>query len=317
PAASADAPARTDAPDSTTTAAQEPTIQAPAFKVVARPTDAGRRWAVVDRADGNVVWIRHQGQDPFEAVFTDKDEAERIRGSLTLAPDLRVPAPDQATTAPDTTEVHRHEPGPALAPVLGKVIAKDTSGTNQLVKVQVGDEASGIRVYVAWNPVGADQVQLHQSVYLSGTLGAETTFRGRLETPVEGGTVEGEAAPHDRHNVNQPVPEGWITADPSTQPAIEEGQQVRILDRHHPAHAASGQPGAQQLYSTVTVELADGTYYIGTTPDARTLDFTRDQVIAVPASGTLHLQQPQPQLMPPAPAPTTGPDTERDVPATL
>ncbi|MET9106679.1 UvrD-helicase domain-containing protein [Streptomyces zhihengii] len=311
-AASADEPGRADKPDSTTTAAQPPTTQAPAFKVVNRPTDAGRRWAVVDPEDGNVVWIRHQGQDPFIAVFTDRHEAERIRGSLTLAPDLRVPAPDLVTPTLDTVEAQRHEPGPALAPVLGKVIATDTRGTNQLVKVQVGDETSGIRVYVAWNPVGADQVQLHQSVYLSGTLGSETTFHGRFETPVEGGTVEGEAAAHDRHNLTQAAPEGWIPADPSTQFDLTEGQQVRILDPRHPAHAAGSQPGTQQLYSTVTVELADGTYYIGTTPDARTLDFTRDQVIAVPASGIL---QHQPQQA--APTPTTGQDTERDVPATL
>ncbi|MFF2205648.1 UvrD-helicase domain-containing protein [Streptomyces sp. NPDC058145] len=307
-----DVPVAADAPEPAATAAQEPTIQAPAFKVVAWATDAGRRWAVVDRAGGDAVWIRPQGQEPFEAVFTTKAAAERSRSSLILAPDLRVPAPDPAAPAPGTTEAQRHEPGPALAPVLGKVIAKDTRGTDQLVKVQVGDEANGVRGYLAWNPVGADQVQLHQLVYLSGTLGAETSFHGRLETPVEGGTVEGEQAAHDRRNLTQPAPEGWIPADPSTLPALDEGQQVRILDPHHPAHAASGQPDTKQLYSTVTVELVDNKSYAGTSADGRVLVFTRDQVVAVPSTGTS-----QPQQTAPAPEPAAEQDVSRDVSAAL
>ncbi|MGW6145650.1 hypothetical protein ACWFR4_47885, partial [Streptomyces sp. NPDC055140] len=308
--ANGDAPAADDAPEPAPTAAQTPATQASAFKVVAQATDAGRRWAVVDCATGDVVWIRHRGQEPFEAVFASKDKAERIRSSVTLAPDLRVPAP---APDPGTEEAHRNEPGPALAPVLGKVIAKDTRGTDQLVKVQVGDEARGMRIYVAWNPVGADQVQLDQSVYLSGTRGSEAAFRGRLETSVEGGTVEGEQAAHDRRNLTQPTPEGWISADPSTPPALEVGQQVRILDPHHPAHAATGQPGTQQLYSTVTVELADASSYAGTSADGRVVVFSRDQVVAVPGDGAA-----QPQQTAPAPAPVAEQDAvARDVSAAL
>ncbi|MFE1781698.1 hypothetical protein ACFW9F_03670, partial [Streptomyces sp. NPDC059506] len=310
PAATSDAPPAAEVPEPALTAAS-----APSFKVIARATDAGRRWAVVDRTGGDVVWLRNRDQDPVEAVFAAKEGAERIRQRLASEPGLRVPAPGLATTSPGTGEAQRHEAGPALAPVLGKVIAKDTRGTDQLVKVQVGDEAGGMRVYVAWNPVGADQVQLQQSVYLTGTLGAETTFHGRLETSVEGGTVEGEAAAHDRRNLTQPAPEGWIPAGPSIFPTLEVGQQVRILDPHHPAHAATGQPGTQQLYSTLTVELAeaDTSSYAGTSVDGRVLVFTRDQVVAVPGADAA-----QPQQTAPSPVPVAEQDAvSRDVSAAL
>ncbi|MDF3303262.1 UvrD-helicase domain-containing protein, partial [Streptomyces tropicalis] len=305
PPAASDAPPAAEAPESAASASS--------FKVIARATDTGRRWAVVDRTDGDVVWIRYQDQDPVEAVFAAKEDADRTRHSLASEPGLRVPAPETATTAPGGSEAQRHEAGPALVPVLGTVIAKDTRGTDQLVKVQVGDEASGLRVYVAWNPIGADQVQLHQSVYLSGTLGAETAFHGRLETSVEGGTVEGEAAAHDRRNLTQPAPQGWIPADPSASPTLAVGQLVRILDPHHPAHAATGQPSTRQLYSTVTVELADANSYAGTSADGRVLVFTRDQVVAVPGDGAA-----QPQQTDPAPAPVAEQDAvARDVSAAL
>jgi hypothetical protein len=89
------------------------------------------------------------------------------------------------------------------------------------------------------------------------------------------------------------------------------GQQVRILDPHHPAHAATGQPGTQQLYSTVSVELADGNYFIGVAPDGRTVDFTRDQVVALPG-----ISSPQgPETISLAPAPEPG--ASREVSATL
>ncbi|MEH6375379.1 UvrD-helicase domain-containing protein [Streptomyces sp. KLMMK] len=308
PAATDDTLSAAEAPEPAATAAP-----AASFKVIARPTDTGRHWAVVDRADGDIVWIRSQDQDPVEAVFATKEDAERTRHSLASEPGLRVPTPETATTAPGASEAQGHEAGPALVPVLGTVIAKDTRGTDQLVKVQVGDEASGLRVYVAWNPIGADQIQLHQSVYLSGTLGAETAFHGRLETSVEGGTVEGEAAAHDRRNLTEPAPQGWIPAGPSASPTLDVGQQVRILDPHHPAHAATGQPGTRQLYSTVTVELADASSYAGTSADGRVLVFTRDQVVAVPGD---RAAQPQPTA--PAPAPVVEQDAvTRDVSAAL
>lgn len=315
PAASEDtAPTRgrepADAAPSTipgASAEHRPGPDSTAFRVSARATDAGRRWAVVDRANGDAVWIRHQGEEPFEAVFADKDDAERLVGSLALAPEMRVPAPEQALA---TRGAAAGQPGSALAAVQGKVIAKESRGTAQLIKVQVG-QGTGARVFVAWDPVGGHQVGPGQSVFLSGTLGAEVHFNGRVETPVEGGTVEGEEVAFDRLHRTQPAPQGWIAADPGSQP-LEEGQRVRVLDPHHPAHAADGQGG--QLYSTVTVELTDGTFYIGTTPDARTVDFTHDQVIAVPATGTP--EQPEPQ---PAPAPdlATAPDAALDVPVPL
>ncbi|MGY3056262.1 hypothetical protein ACVWZD_000506, partial [Streptomyces sp. TE3672] len=301
------APEVTPEAEPAATTVQPPAVNDTPFKVRARATDTGRRWAVLDHTTGDVVWIRRQGEAPLEALFADKEEAERTRDSLTLAPELRVPAPE-----PSTAQVQPHRPGPALAPVLGTVIAKESRGTDQLVKVQV-DDGTGTQIYVAWNPVGGDQVQVQQTVYLSGTVGAKRPFNGRIETTVEGGTVEGEAARHDRHNRTQPAPQGWTAADPSAQPDIEVGQTVRILDPHHPAHAATGQQVPQQLYSTVTVELADADSYAGTSADGRVLVFTHSQVVAVPGTAA-----PQPQQTTPAPAPAAEQDlAARDVSPSL
>lgn len=302
-----EAPAPTpDGPtESSTTSPAVSETRSPTLRVSARATDTGRHWAVLDDATGEAVWIRHPGEQPVEAVFGSRARAEEVLDSLILAPDLLVPAPkpelvEEASAAP------RAQAGSVLAPTLGEVIAKESRGTSDLVKIRVCGAGGATRVFTAWNPVGAHQVQVGQAVVLSGTLGVEGPFNGQLETPVEGGSVEGEDAAHDRRNRTQPAPEGWVSADPNTRSDVTVGQRVRVLDTRHPAHASEG-PDAR-FYSTVTVELADGDYFIGATPDARTLDFTRDQVIAVPDERTA-------EQVAPTPVPAT--DRQLDVPAAL
>ncbi|MET8676061.1 hypothetical protein ABZW18_00250 [Streptomyces sp. NPDC004647] len=264
-------------------------------------TPTGRRWAVIATDDGGVTWIK-QDDRVIECLFAVKDEAKRTRDALILAPELRATAPGSSGQGGlATLQTHRPEPsaagygspGEALAPTLGEVIAKEVRGTDQLVKVRLDadDTTPSITILTCWNPVGGAQVGVGQSVFVSGTLGAARPFNGRMETPVEGGTVEAQALVFDRRNLSVAAPHGWISADRIVLPAIEVGQQVRIPDPHHPrlrsSTGANDQATAQPVpFSTVTVTSVSGSSMGGTTPDGRTLTFTPSLVAAVPSGST-------------------------------
>ncbi|MFC9266315.1 UvrD-helicase domain-containing protein [Streptomyces zhihengii] len=191
------APHEAQAPASSPAAAQpggeSATVSAPAapvFKVEARPEVGGRRWAVLDAATREVVWVHKDGQ-ALECAYDVRADAENMRDALALAPELRVDAPDQR---PAAAEDRRR--GEVLPATLGQVTAKVVHDHGQWVKVELRDGTQ--RIVTLWNPAGADLVEAGQSVYVSGTLSEPATFNGRLETPVEGGTVEGQNAADTR-----------------------------------------------------------------------------------------------------------------------
>ncbi|MEU9416043.1 UvrD-helicase domain-containing protein [Streptomyces sp. NPDC048272] len=242
-----------------------PTSDGPMFRVEARLTTGGRRWVVLDAASREVVWVSQDSQ-ALECVYENRAAADTMRDALALAPELRREAP--GSSAPAAEE---HRPGEVLPSTLGQVIAKMAHPHSQWVKVELRDGTQ--RIVTLWNPAGADLVQVGQSVYVSGTLGEPGVYRGRLETPVEGGTVEGE-----EHSL--------VAGTAVFAGQLHIGDRVRIVDAHHPAHAVgdAGDYELELLFSTVTILSIEGDEYTATTDDGRTVTFTLDDVAGLAAT---------------------------------
>ncbi|MFD0427658.1 UvrD-helicase domain-containing protein [Streptomyces zhihengii] len=79
---------------------------APVFKVEARPEVGGRRWAVLDAATREVVWVHKDGQ-ALECAYDVRADAENMRDALALAPELRVDAPTSARPQPGIVAAER------------------------------------------------------------------------------------------------------------------------------------------------------------------------------------------------------------------